>query len=222
MRCLASEGSTFPASCPVEVMTSPGAPAAPPEIDALFESFVTGLRGEILRRQLRARHPERTREEIEDAIQTACKCFIDETDGITAPGKVYKWIRMVAHRSLNRERNRLDRQIPVDPSGGGLESVAGNAPSPEQEVIDREDEIDLAALTATVASALPERQRDVFALWGAGYKRPEIATHLGVTLRTVRRDLLEILEQARMTGPACRRRLRSWRVSGRTARLWTG
>ncbi len=178
-------------------MASQGSTATPSQIDALFQSFVTGLRGETLRAQLAAKHPERTLEEIDDAIQTACKCFIDETDGITAPGQVYRWIRTVAHRALNRERELLSRQVPVDPSGE-LEAIAADAPTPEQLVIDREDEVDLAALTETVASMLADRQRDVLALYGAGYKRPEIAAHLRITERAVKRDLLEILDQARV------------------------
>jgi RNA polymerase sigma factor (sigma-70 family) len=194
----ASGGSTFAASCPVGVVASERSTATRLEIDALFESFVTGLRGATLRAQLVAKHPERARAEIDDAIQTACACFIDEADGITAPGQVYRWIRTCAHRSLNREREFLAREVPVDPSDDGLNAFAADAPTPEQHVIGREDEIDLAALTETVASALPDRQRDVLSLYGAGYKRPEIAEQLGVTHRTVKRDLLEILDQARI------------------------
>lgn len=194
----ASGGTTFAASCPVGVMASQGPTPSPPEIDALFQSFVTGLRGETLRAQLAAKHPERTREEIDDAIQTACECFLDETEGITAPGQVYRWIRTVAHRSLNRERQHLARQVPVDPSGNGLDAIAADVPTPEQQVIDREDELDLAALAETVASALPDRQRDILALYGAGFNRPEIAAHLGISDRAVKRELLEIMDRARI------------------------
>lgn len=94
-----SRGSTFSAGCPVELMAPTGTACAP-EIDALFQSFITGYRGEALRAQLAANQPDRTRDEIEDAIQTACKCFFAETDGITEPGAIYKWIRTVAHRTL--------------------------------------------------------------------------------------------------------------------------
>ena len=110
---------------------------------------------------------------------------------------MYKWVRTVAHRSLNRERDRLDRQIPDGLTDDGLEAISAEAPSPEQLLCGREDETDLAGLTATVVSALPERQRDVLALWGDGHKRPEIAARLGITDRAVKRDLLDILDQAR-------------------------
>ncbi len=197
MEASPSEGSTFLARRPVRVMAPRTSTAALLETDALFQSFVSGLRGETLRAQLAAKHPERTHEEIEDAIQTACKCFIDETDGITAPGQIYRWIRTVAHRALNRERELLTRQIPFDPSGDALDAIAADSPSPEQLVIGREDEIDLAKLTETVTSTLPDRQRDVLALYGAGYRRPEIAAQLGIRERIVTRDLLEILDKAR-------------------------
>jgi DNA-directed RNA polymerase specialized sigma24 family protein len=181
----------------VKVVASSGLTTAPPALDALLASFVTGLRGETLRAQLAAKHPERTREEVEDAIQTACKCFLDEADGITDPGKVYKWIRTTAHRALNRERDRLERQMPVDPVSGSFDAIAAGELSPEQQVIAREDQVDLVALTETVASALPDRQRTVLALWGADFNRPEIAEHLDTRERIVKRDLLEILDQAR-------------------------
>src|SRR6201999_880407 len=190
----AGEGDTFPASRPVGVVTAPGATAQPPEVDDLLGTFVTGLRGETLRAQLAVKHHERTREEIEDAIQTACKCFLDEADGITDPGSVYKWIRTAAHRALNRERDRLERQGSVDPFSGGLGVVAASEADPGQQVIAREDETDLVGLAETIASALPERQRKVLALWGADFNRPEIAERLGVKERVVKRDLLQILD----------------------------
>lgn len=164
----------------------------------MLESVVTGFRGRTLRTQLTAKHPARSPEEIDDAIQTACGSFIDEADGIDAPGQVYAWIRTAAHRVLRHEDDRLDRQVPTDPTGDALDAIASTAPGPAQLVIDREDEGDLAALARSVASGLPlQRQRDVLALYGSGYKRPEIAVHLGVRERVVKRDLLEILDRAR-------------------------
>ncbi|HET7636829.1 MAG TPA: sigma-70 family RNA polymerase sigma factor, partial [Candidatus Limnocylindria bacterium] len=179
-------------------MTSPALTApSHAELDDLLASFVTGLRAETLRAQLAAKHHERTREEIEDAIQTACKCFLDETDGITDPAKVYRWIRTAAHRALNRERDHLERQVVVDPFSVRFEEVVTDEPTPERQVIAREDEIDLSALTDAVAAQLPERQRNVLALWGADLNRPEIAERLHVRERVVKRDLLDIFERAR-------------------------
>lgn len=192
-----SRGSTFPAGCPVELMAPTGPPASAPDIDALFQSFITGYRGEALRAQLAASQPDRTQDEIEDAIQTACKCFFAETDGITEPGPIYKWIRTVAHRTLSREREHQRRQISVDPTSRTLTAVADDAPPPEQELIDRDDEGDLIALTHEVSASLVDRQRDVLALYGAGRNRPQIAKHLDVSDRIVKRDLYKILDRAR-------------------------
>jgi RNA polymerase sigma factor (sigma-70 family) len=169
------------------------------EIDALLRLLVTGSAGEALRAELARRHHERTREEIEDAVQTACEHFLAEAADITAPGAAYSWIRKVAHRALRREREHFDRQEPTKPFSARFEPVSTAAPSPEELVIEREDEIDLIALTETVASALPDqRQRDVLALYGAGYKRPEIAARLDIRERIVKRDLLKILDKARL------------------------
>ncbi len=54
-------------------------------------------------------------------------------------------------------------------------------------------------LVEEVSSSLPDRRRDVLALYGAGYRRPQIADRLGLSERTVKRDLLAIMEQARAT-----------------------
>jgi len=194
----ASGGTTFAASCPVGVVDSHDRIAVALEIDARLQSVVTGPRGETLRAQLASKHHERTLEEIEDAIQTACERFLDETDAITAPGQIYGWIRTVAHRSLNRERDLLARQVPVDPAGGLLDALAEDGPGPAEQLVDREDELDLAALTETVASALGDRQRDILALYGAGLNRPEIAAHLDISDRAVKRGLLEIMDRARI------------------------
>jgi DNA-binding CsgD family transcriptional regulator len=70
-------------------------------------------------------------------------------------------------------------------------------PSPEDELIAHEDEGDLATLVEEVASSLTPRRREVLALYGAGYKRPEIAARLGLSDRAVKRDLLEIMDEAR-------------------------
>jgi RNA polymerase sigma factor (sigma-70 family) len=204
----ASGGSTFAATCSVEVV-APTDSAPAPTIDAVIASVVTGSRGRSLRAQLAAMHPAQAREEIDDAIQTACGRFIDVTDGIAAPGQVYAWIRITAHRVLSREDDRLARQVPTDPSSETLDAIEAPARSPAEQVIDREDESDLTTLARSVAAELPlQRQRDVLALYGAGYKRPEIAAHLGIRERTVKRDLLEILDRtrsaiARLAGGGC-------------------
>lgn len=168
----------------------------PAELIALVMSSDRGAR---LRAQLAEKHHERTLDDIDDAIQTACRCFIDERPaGVDAVATLYAWLRTVAGRVLHRERERLERQVPVNPASPKLTEVLSDAPSPEEQAITREDRRDLTALVEEVAAKLPDdRQREVLALYGSHFKRPEIAAHLGIRLRVVRRDLLEIFEQVR-------------------------
>jgi RNA polymerase sigma factor (sigma-70 family) len=168
--------------------------------DDLLGSLVSGERGKALRAQLTSRYPDLSVDEIEDAIQYACKSFIDEAQGLLAPGQVYVWIRTAALRFLGREANRHHREVPVDPRGyptsSSLPEIATEG-SPADELIELEDDADLEMLVEEVASSLSDRRRDVLALYSAGYKRPQIADRLGVPERVVKRDLLEIMEKAR-------------------------
>ncbi len=196
----ASEGATFSPSRPVEVMASDSATATNGNgTDALLQSLIRGQRGEALRAQLAARYPEVSPDAIEEAIQYACKSFLDEAEGIAAPGQVYAWIRTAAFRSLGREADRHHREVAVDPVEDGLDRVAAEETNPAEELIELEDDADLELLVREVSSSLSERRRDVLALYGAGYKRPQIADRLGLPRRVVKRDIEAIMEQARAT-----------------------
>jgi RNA polymerase sigma factor (sigma-70 family) len=178
--------------------------------DDLLPVLVSGERRKALRAQLASRYPDFSADEIDDAIQYACRSFLDEAEGIAAPGQVYVWIRTAAHRFLGHEAKRHRREIPVDPRG---EEVIGQLPDddggPAQELIELEDDADLEMLVGEVASSLSGRKREVLALYGAGVKRRQIAERLGVGERAVKRDLLEIMDEARFTlarlvGGGCR------------------
>jgi RNA polymerase sigma factor (sigma-70 family) len=176
----------------------------------LLRSFVQGERGAKLRSQLETLHPEASTVEIEGAIQTACDRFVDKAEGISAPGQVYAWIRTTAQRVLNEEDDHHARELAVDPTDHKLQELATEEPNPEEELISSEDEAELATLVEEVADSLPGRKRDVLALYGAGYKRPQIASRLGLNDSTVKRDLVDILDQARAAiarkaGGGCRR-----------------
>lgn len=173
---------------------------------ALLDSFVRGERGGKLRTQLATRYPECSAEQTEEAVQYACKAFLDEAVGVAEPGAIYKWIRTAAFRYLNREADRHRREFAVDPAEDGIEAFAAEEPGPAEELIALEDDADLAMLVEEVSSSLPDRRRDVLALYGAGYRRPQIADRLGLSERTVKRDLLAIMEQARATPCSARRR----------------
>lgn len=126
-----------------------------------------GERGRALRSQLGTRHPESSPEAVEDAIQYACKSFLDEAEGLTAPGQVYTWIRTAAHRSLNREEDRRHREIAAELSEDEMEHLGLAEPTgPAEELIALEDDADLAMLVEKVSSSLTDRQREVLALYG--------------------------------------------------------
>jgi RNA polymerase sigma factor (sigma-70 family) len=167
--------------------------------DVLLDSFVRGERGGKIRTQLGGRFPECSAEQIEDAVQYACKAFLDEAEDVSAPGAVYAWIRTAAFRYLNREAVHHRRELAVDPVKNGLATVAADEPGPAEELISHEDDADLAMLVEEVSSSLSDRRRGVLALYGAGYRRPQIADRLGLTERTVKRDLREIMDLARQT-----------------------
>lgn len=178
--------------------------------EALLGSFVRGERGAKLRSQLAGLHPEASAVEVEDAIQTACDRFVDKAEGISAPGQVYAWIRTTAHRLLTSEEDHHLRELAVDPTDASLRDLAAEEAGPEEATIEHEDEAELVALVREVSALLPERKRDVLALYGAGYKRPEIASQLGLSDRAVKRDLLEIMDEARVAiarkaGGGCQR-----------------
>jgi DNA-binding CsgD family transcriptional regulator len=80
-----------------------------------------------------------------------------------------------------------------------LDAISADFAGPAEELIALEDDADLSMLVDEVASSLSDRRRDVLALYGAGYKRPQIADRLGLTERAVKRDLREIMDQARAT-----------------------
>ncbi len=167
--------------------------------DAVLPSLIRGERGEALRAQLAARYPDSAADAIEEAVQYACKSFLDEAERITAPGQVYAWVRTAALRSLNREADRSHREVAVDPLEDGLDRLGAEEAGPVEELIALEDDADLEMLVEEVAASLPERKRDVLTLYGAGLRRPEIADRLGLPERVVKRELLEIMEHTRAT-----------------------
>ncbi len=87
----------------------------------------------MLRAQLAALHRDRSADEIEEAVQIACRRFVDRAEGISAPGQVYAWIRTTAHRELNREVAHKVHEIPVDPEGEAMRDLVTEQPGPEEE-----------------------------------------------------------------------------------------
>lgn len=173
-----------------------------------LQDMVRGERGRALRAQLASWHPDCSKEEVADSIQTACKRFLEHAEGISEPGQIYSWIRTTAHRVLQREDERHGREEPRK-SIDGLAGLAAEEPGPAEELISSEDDADLGELVEEVYSSLPDRGRQILALYGAGYKRPQIADRLGLSDRVVKRELLEVMDAARsalarLVGGGCR------------------
>lgn len=132
--------------------------------------LVRGERARAPRVQLAEWHPECSSDEVEDAIQTACKRFLEQAEGITAPGEVYTWVRTTANRLLNRETARHVHEFGVEQIEVRMADIPDEDAGPMEELVGHEDD-DLAALVEEVNSSLPERRRDILALWVAGEQR---------------------------------------------------
>lgn len=201
-------GTTFSPRCSVEEMEAHSSTIASASAEVPLQDMVRGERGRALRVQLASWHPECSPEEVADAVQTACKRFLEHAEGISGPGQIYSWIRTTAHRVLQREDERHGREEPRK-SIDGLAGLAAEEPGPAEELISSEDDADLGELVEEVYSSLPDRGRDILALYGAGYKRPQIAERLGLSDRVVKRELLEVMDAARsavarLAGGGCR------------------
>jgi DNA-directed RNA polymerase specialized sigma24 family protein len=167
-------------------------------VEDLLPDILEGGRGRALRAQLASRHPERPTEDIEEAVQAASADFLAEGEGITDPGAAYAWLRTTAHRILSHEAERRRREVAVDPTAGAFDIPTPVESDPAGELMAGEDESDLADVVRELAASFPPRRREVFALWAAGRKRPQIAAELGVRERVVKRELLEIMEEGRI------------------------
>jgi DNA-directed RNA polymerase specialized sigma24 family protein len=162
-----SRGSTSVLRCPVEVMdpVPTSTIGAQDGREAVLQTFGReGERGRRLRSQLAAQFPGRPEEQIEDAIQIACRSFLAEAEGMSEPGRIYAWIRTAAYHALLRELEHLGWERATDPVElGRTESLVAEA-DPTEELIALEDGAELEVLVREVADSLPGRRRRVLAL----------------------------------------------------------
>jgi RNA polymerase sigma factor (sigma-70 family) len=163
---------------------------------ALVERSACGDAGARLRSQVAAWRPGATGEQVEDAVQQACLLATRSCRG-QSESEVFAWLRTTARRELARSRQRGRREVPVDTEALSLLPGAGVAPAPEQELIEREGDADVDRVARAVLERLTERQREIVALHARGGKRPQIAMHLGLTPRTVKRQLERIMTVGR-------------------------
>ena len=202
-------GATFPSQPSLGVVGESAPSPAPETTVALVEYIARGEPAARLRAQVAQWHPEATLDQVEDAFQEACLLAVRRARG-RSEGEIFTWIRTTTTRKVSeivaaRRREQLAGATVGDLEAGNAGAVDG---PPEDELIKREDQADLAQLMAAVLERLSERQRDVVALHTRGRKRPQIAEHLHLSVRTVKRELEQILtvgrlELARFAGHGC-------------------
>ena len=166
----------------------------------LIERIVSGERGAMLRSQVVSWHPGVSRDEVDEAFQEACLLAGRSCRGQTE-GEVYTWLRTTTHRELGhmrrRSRSRSQRELLTDVTAPEFQLAAVEERRPEDVLIDQEDQAELERVTDSVLARLSERQRQIVVLYSHGRRRPEIAEHLGVTPRSVKRALERILAEGR-------------------------
>jgi RNA polymerase sigma factor (sigma-70 family) len=184
-----------------------GQVADPVDTRALLAQIAAGELAAKLRAQVAAWHPSATREQVEDAFQQACLLAEEGCRG-QAEGEVFTWLRTTTHRELGRMLRRARFEMPAGDAFGALEAIPDAADGPVEQLIEREDHEELTRVAHAVVDRLSERQRHIAALHARDRRRPEIAQHLGLTPRTVKRQLERIMavgraELVRLGGHGC-------------------
>jgi len=143
-------------------------------------------------------------------VQAACQKFLADSDavGFTEPPRIYAWLRTAAYREMVHELEGQTRMTAADPNGSLLETEASDEPGPVADLMEIEKQAELKILVEQVSSTLSDSRRQVFVLWAAGRRRPEIAEQLGISDRAVKKALEEVMRNARevltrQTGGGC-------------------
>jgi RNA polymerase sigma factor (sigma-70 family) len=187
----------------IDVGVAPG----PERTRALLAEIAGGRRGAQLRAQVAAVKRGATREQIEEAFQEACLKAGRSCRGQTM-GEVYKWLLKTTDSTVDDMRDRLKREVLVDHSAKEFQTADASLASPDEVLIRREERAELDELTVAILERLDERERTVAVLHSHGLARNEIARHLGITARIVKRDVEGILatgreQLTRVVGSGC-------------------
>lgn len=171
-------------------------PVGPDRTRALLEQIASGDRGRQLRAKVRQANPDMDDGRIDDAFQIAYERAARSCKG-QSEGEVYVWLRTTMIRELGHVRGRIEREAPVDWSAESLSRFRRCDTSVADEVAEREAEGEVLDLAASVLDELTERQRAVAVLYAHGLQRKEIADHLDITPRVVKRSLEQLLSSGR-------------------------
>jgi RNA polymerase sigma factor (sigma-70 family) len=161
-----------------------------------MEEIAGGQLGAKLRSQVAAWHPGVSRDEVDEAFQEACLRAEGRCRGQTE-GEVFTWLRTTTHRELGQMKRRTRREVLVDTSSPEFQVAAVADAPPEQLLLESEAEAEVESVSRAVLARLSERQRQVIALHSHGRQRAEIAEHLGMTPRSVKRAMERIMAQGR-------------------------
>jgi len=176
----------------VDIGISPG----PERTRALLEEIAGGRRGAQLRGQVAAVKRGATREQIEEAFQEACLKAGRSCRG-QSMGEVYKWLLKTTDSIVDDMRDRLKREVLVDHSAKEFQAVDPSLLPPDELLIKCEERAELDELTLAILERLGERERKVAVLHSHGFARTDIARHLRITPRIVKRDVEGILATGR-------------------------
>lgn len=144
------------------------------EIEKLFRKHNSALNAT-------ARRTART-EDADDIVQSAYLRLLEMDNAAHVTNAKFYLFRIVSNMAIDwLRKQRAHASVFADELDGRFESSANGDASEERAILD-EIRVHIAGL--------PDRTRDVFLLSHVGrFKQPEIASKLGVSLRTVSRDL---------------------------------
>jgi RNA polymerase sigma factor (sigma-70 family) len=157
------------------------------ELEALYLALSRRLE-QLVRMDVRA--PEAV---IEDACQVAWIRLVRNADRVRRDA-VLSWLATTAVREAYKLTRRESRELSLDAALEHADGLPGVPRSPgPHEVLEQRER--LARLRA-----LPERQQRLLWLHALGYSYAEMATHDGLTRRTVERQLLRAKGRVRGDG----------------------
>jgi RNA polymerase sigma factor (sigma-70 family) len=129
----------------------------------------------------------------EENVEDACSfAFVQLLRYQPSRERVFSWLLTAAVREAVKldQRGRRDRRLPAREDGGELEPVDERA-NPELWLET------LAALEAIAAADLTARQARIVALHASGHTYESISETLGLSVRTVERQLLRARQKLR-------------------------